>query len=87
MAVVTSAMMTIIAKTLSLMTARSRPTLRITNSINPRVFIRMPMADASRQSFPSARAAMNDPPNFPRQATKIISSVSISIALLPSNPS
>ena len=37
-------MITIMAKTESLMTPRSRPTLRMTSSISPRVFMRMPMA-------------------------------------------
>ena len=40
------------AKTASVMTPRSRPMFRMTSSISPRVFIRMPIADASRQSMP-----------------------------------
>ena len=74
-AVVTSAMITIIAKTASVMTPSSRPMLRMTSSISPRVFMRMPMAADSRQSSPHARAASIDPPNFPRHATPITTPV------------
>ena len=65
-AVVTIAIRTIMAKTASVMTPSSRPMLRITSSMRPRVFMSTPMADASRQGRPHTRAAAAEPPNLPR---------------------
>ena len=61
-------MITIIANTAGVMTPSSRPMFRITSSISPRVFIRMPMVADSRHPSPHARAASGEPPNFPRHA-------------------
>ena len=47
----------------------------MTSSISPRVFIRMPMAELSRQSKPQTRAATAEPPNLPAQATRMTSAV------------
>ena len=47
----------------------SRPTFRITSSINPRVFISAPTVKASRQLIPVSLAAVAAPPIFPVTAT------------------
>ena len=65
MAVVTSAMITIIVKSAGLITPRSRPTFSTTSSIRPRVFIRIPSCAAKRPGIPIRRAARNVPPNLP----------------------
>jgi hypothetical protein len=75
MAVVTRAMMTIIANTAGVMTPRLSPMFRMTSSISPRVFISAPMTLASRQGIPHIRPARADPPNLPAQATSKISPV------------
>ena len=56
MAVVTRAMITHIVKRLGETTPISRPMLRTTISIRPRVFISTPIVVASRQENPTARA-------------------------------
>jgi hypothetical protein len=43
----------------------SKPIFRITNSINPRVFMSTPIAAASRHGIPIILAAIIEPPNFP----------------------
>ena len=70
--VVTSAIITIIEKTVGEMTPRSKPMLSTTSSIRPRVFIRMPSALASRQLSPVRRAAIALPPNLPAQAIRMM---------------
>ncbi len=72
MKVVTRAMMTIIVKRVGEMTFKSRPMLSTMSSIRPRVFIRMPRAEASRQRSPVSRPATALPPNLPAQATKMM---------------
>ena len=69
MKVVTNAMTTIMENSAGEMTLMSRPMLRTTSSIRPRVFIRMPRAVASRHFIPPSRAAKPLPPTFPRIAT------------------
>src|ERR1700728_321887 len=71
--VVTNAITTIMEKRAGEMIFRSRPILRITNSIRPRVFINVPRPAASRQDMPLSRAAAIDPPNFPPAAARMIS--------------
>src|SRR5687768_752263 len=71
MAVVTSAINTIIANSVGDSTPISRPTFRITSSISPRVFIKAPSDRASRHDIPVAFAATADPKNFPAIATRI----------------
>ena len=63
------------AKTTLLITPICKPMFRMTSSTKPRVFMRIPMADDSRQFNPVRRAATVDPPNFPRHATNIIAPV------------
>ncbi len=71
--VVTSAIITIIEKTAGESIPRSKPMLRITNSTNPRLFIKIPKALASRLLMPIDRAASIAPSHFPATATaKII---------------
>ena len=70
--VVTTAMITSMAKSWEEITPRSSPRFRTINSISPRVFIRIPSDAASRQFIPVSRAATADPPNFPAQATTMI---------------
>ncbi len=55
------------------MTPMSRPMLTTTISINPRVFIRTPMAAASRQEKRTMRALSIAPPNLPRIAVPMTS--------------
>jgi hypothetical protein len=71
--VVTKAMITSIANSGGGMTFRSYPMFSTINSIKPRVFINTPSADESRQLSPVKRAAIVAPPNFPNDATAIIS--------------
>jgi len=74
MAVVTSAIRTIIENNAGERMPRSYPTLSTINSISPRVFIRMPSARESRHVMPVHRAASNPPPSLPAIATAIIAS-------------
>ena len=52
-----------------LITPSSRPTLRITSSVRPRVFISQPIAWASRSGMPLALATAQVPTNLPPTAT------------------
>jgi hypothetical protein len=69
--VVTRAMITSMVKIVGVMTPRSMPMLSTISSIRPRVFIRVPMAAASRQRRPVSCAAMKLPPNLPSVASRI----------------
>ena len=71
MNVVTSAITTIMEKNAGEITPISRPTLRMTSSIRPRVFIRTPTAVDSRQPVPAHRAAIKQPPSLPTIAISI----------------
>ena len=75
-------MTTIIVKSVGVMTPRSRPTLRTTSSIRPRVFISTPRAVPVRQVMPTIRAAARVPPTFPSVATTMIRAQ----AIQPSQP-
>jgi hypothetical protein len=55
--VVTSAISTMIVNTAVMITPSSSPTLRMTSSVSPRVFISTPMAAASCHDSPVTRAA------------------------------
>ncbi len=50
-------------------TPKLSPTLRMTSSVRPRVFISTPSATALRARTPCSRAAEAAPTNFPTQAT------------------
>jgi len=82
--VVASAINTSMANNNGEITPRSSPIFRTINSIRPRVFIRIPMADESRQSKPLTLAAKALPPNLPRDATPMISRQNIQVSA-PSN--
>jgi hypothetical protein len=86
MNVVTSAMMTIIAKRVGEITPRSSPMLRTMSSISPRVFIKMPIAAASRHRRPVSLPATKLPPNLPTQATRMMSPHMSQELGLSSNP-
>ena len=85
-AVVTKAIKTAIVKKFWEMTPMSRPMLTTTISINPRVFIRTPIAAASRQEKRTARALIIAPPNLPTIATMMTSaqqSHSVGVVSMP----
>lgn len=72
MNVVKSAIITIIAKIRADKIPRSYPIFKTTNSINPRVFIKTPIENESRQLMFVQRAASMLPPSLPATATMII---------------
>ena len=65
-------MITIIANWVGEMTCRSKPMLSTTNSMRPRVFMRIRTAAESRHARPLHRAATEVPPNLPTEATRTI---------------
>src|SRR5262249_7487523 len=69
--VVKSAMRTSTAKILGERTPRSRPIFKAMSSTRPRVFIRAPIAAASRQGIPLILAPAELAPNLPITATAI----------------
>ena len=75
--VVANAISTIMANSVGEMTPISRPMLSAISSINPRVFINIPRAEASRQPRPLSRAAATVPPNLPTVATRMITPVTL----------
>jgi len=68
MSVVTTAIITSVAKSPSDMMPRWSPILIIISSINPRAFISVPMPSASRLGMPVARAAIQQATPLPRIA-------------------
>ena len=72
MNVVKSAIITIIAKIRPDKIPKSYPIFKTTNSTNPRVFIKMPIDNESRQLSLVQRAANMLPPSLPATATIII---------------
>ena len=72
MNVVNSAMITIMENSAGEITPISKPMLRMTNSIRPRVFISVPSPAASRSGMPLSQEARVDPPSLPTVATKMI---------------
>ncbi len=68
MSVVTTAMITSVAKSPSEMMPRCRPMLMMISSISPRAFMSVPMPSASRFEMPVARAASQQATPFPRIA-------------------
>ena len=71
MKVVTRAIMTRITKIEGGSTPISYPMFNATNSINPRVFISVPIVKLSFHDSPTKRAATAQPPSFPATATVI----------------
>ena len=80
MNVVTRAIMTIIAKIRPDKIPRSYPIFKTTNSINPRVFIKTPIENESRQLMFIQRAANMLPPwsNIPKLGTLGVDLIAIS---------
>ena len=68
MSVVTTAMMTSVAKSAGEMMPRWSPILMMISSISPRAFISVPMPSASRLRMPVARAASQQATPLPRIA-------------------
>ena len=68
MSVVTTAMITSVAKSPSDMIPRCSPILITISSINPRAFISVPIPSASRLGMPVARAANQHATPLPRTA-------------------
>ena len=75
MNVVTSAMITSIANSASLMTPFSSARLSTISSVRPRVFISVPITADSRQPSPVTRLASSEPPNLQAIATTVSTSV------------
>jgi hypothetical protein len=75
MSVVTSAISSMIVNTVGVMTPSSSPTVRMTISVSPLVFISSPSVTDECQVSPTARAASAAPPNLPAMATAITSAV------------
>ena len=78
MKVVTSAMITSIANSASLMTPFSSARLSTISSVRPRVFMSVPITADSRQPRPVTRLASSVPPNLQAIATTVRTSVSSS---------
>ena len=66
------AMTTSMANSAGEMTRSSSPMFKTMSSMRPRVFMRTPSAEASRQPMPVSRAAIAEPPNFPIEATPMM---------------
>ena len=75
MKVVTSAMITSIANSVSEIAPFSSARLSTISSVSPRVFISVPMTVEARQSNPATRAAIMAPKSLPTIATAIRASV------------